>query len=80
MTPLISLEQLPPLQQMKMRMVVSDSFTGLFVGKAVICIGDHYFETEEMREKLLPQVVSSEVTEGWARVLQSNPFSHMTES
>ena len=79
MTPLISLEQLPLLQQMKTRMVVSVSFTGLFVGKAVICIGDHYFETEEMREKLLPQVVSNEVTEGWARVLKTNPFSHMTE-
>jgi hypothetical protein len=79
MTQLISPEQLPLLLQMKTRMVVSGQFASLFVGKAVVCIGDHYFETEDMREKLLPQVVSSEVTEGWTRVLKTNPFSHMTE-
>jgi hypothetical protein len=49
------------------------------IGKAVICIGDHYYETEEKREELLPQVVSSEVVEKWAEVLKQNPFAHMPE-
>lgn len=49
------------------------------VGKAVICIGDHYIDTEDTRERLLPQLVTSEVTEGWGRVLAGkNPFVHMS--
>jgi hypothetical protein len=50
-----------------------------YIGKAIVCVGEHYYETEEMREKLLPQVVSSEVTENWAKVLSTNPFVHMAK-
>jgi hypothetical protein len=49
------------------------------VGKAVICIGKNYYETEEMYDKLLPQIASTEVVDGWNRVLQINPFAHMSE-
>ena len=44
----------------------------------MICIGGRYVETEETREKLLPQVVSNEVTEKWALVMKKNPFVHMS--
>src|SRR5271163_2811499 len=51
-----------------------------YAGKAVICIGKKYYETEEMYEKLLPEIASSEVVDGWNRVLQINPFAHMGEN
>jgi len=45
-------------------------------GKAVIAIGEKYYETEDIREELLDQEVSREVHELWSRALSTNPFLH----
>jgi hypothetical protein len=49
------------------------------IGNAVVCVGDRYYESEETYWKILPQMVSSEVTENWAKVLTINPFKHMAD-
>jgi len=46
-------------------------------GKAVVCVGNRYVETEETYEKVLPQIVSSEVVDKWNEILKINPFKHM---
>jgi hypothetical protein len=51
----------------------------LMTGNAVVCVGDRYYESEETYWKILPQMVSSEVTENWAKVLTVNPFKHMAD-
>lgn len=56
------------------RLVVS-----LIIGNAVVCVGDRYYESEETYWKILPQMVSEEVTENWAKVLMINPFKHMAD-
>ena len=50
-----------------------------YVGKAVIRIGKNYCETEEMYEGFLPEIVSSDLVDGWNKVLQINPFAHMSK-
>jgi hypothetical protein len=49
------------------------------LGKAVVCVGKKYYETEEPWARLLPEIVSTDVTDNWTRVLQVNPFKHMAD-
>jgi hypothetical protein len=49
------------------------------LGEAVVCVGDKYYQTEDLHEKFLPQTVSTDVTENWKQVLKINPFKHMSE-
>jgi hypothetical protein len=46
----------------------------------VVCVGEKYYETEEPRARLLPEIVSSDVTDNWTRVLEVNPFKHMADA
>ena len=48
-------------------------------GKSVICVDERYYETEGSYLRLLPEIASSEVTENWERVLEVNPFKHMSK-
>jgi len=46
-------------------------------GKAVICVGERYYETEEVHARILPEMASNEVVDQWNTVLKVNPFGHM---
>jgi hypothetical protein len=40
-------------------------------------VGEHYYETEGVHAKMLPEMASSEVVDQWNTVLKVNPFKHM---
>jgi hypothetical protein len=43
----------------------------------VICVGERYYETEEVHARLLPEMASKDVVDQWNTVLKVNPFGHM---